>query len=984
MLRRCLAEAYLWLAFACAAAGADFDVPLHDYLHSVRTQVEGRALSASAIAQTTDGYLWIGTADGLVRYDGLSAEQWEPRRGERLPDKLITALCVDSFGVLWIGTSAGLSRLQDGRLTTYTQREGLPPGQVLAIAEDAAGAVWVGTGGAHGGGLISISRGIVKPAPDPVRNAAVLSLLLDSRRNLWIGTSDGLYEHRPGASGPLARECAGNIISVIEDSAGRVLFIDSNRGVRYLSPVDQSASKILHAEIPVASKLLRDSHRNIWVATAGQGLFRLRGSLLEQFTRRNGLSNDLATALFEDSEGSIWAGTAGGVDQFREPRLSRWSTAAGLSGNLVTAVLATHEGGIWAGTLGGGLDYLWNGRVVPRLRGVRSKGANVTALCEDSSGRLWLATSSGLGYLSDDRFVEVRAAGGARLDRVFVIADGGSDTLWVADAAIGLLRLRGGTAQPVAVPEGAGRHLYTLHPRTNGETWIGYFEGGIAVLDKGGRASLYDAGSGLASGAIQDIYEDVNGNLWVGTAGGLSRFRNGRWTTWTERQRFPGGGVQAILGDRQGRLWITTRAGLLCLERAPLEESPDGQPRDLSFTLLGPGEGFRPRRTRTIFTPRMARSPDGRLWISSDDGLVVVDPARIARDVRPLPVAISRVAVDGNPVDASSGKVEFRGNALELDFSAVTFVAPEAVRFRYKLDGFEPGWTYTQNSRRIVYSNLPPGRYSFHVTAAGADGVWNGHIATLALSRLPWFYQTRLFFFLCATAVATCAWALYRFRIGQIRAGFNMVLRERSRLTREIHDTVLQGFAGVVYQLQAASNSFEKSPETSRQRLERALALADRSLREARQAISCMRLTHLENGSLSEALSEMGTQSVDGTSIGFEMTMKGRAHPLRYDVQAALYLIAREAVVNAVRHANPRRISLALIYSGARVEVTIRDDGSGFDPNREPQTGHLGAIGMRERASEIDARLDISSQPGRGTTVTVAATERRRDHSTAV
>ncbi len=968
-----LAAASVFL-ITVAALAQPAPVPLNQLIHSSWTQIEGDTIAPTAMAQTADGVLWLGTRAGLVWFDGAHFVRWKPYGNEQLPGERITALRASITGGLWLCTSAGLAKLEHGHLTNYTTREGLPAGQVLALIEDHDGTVFVGTAGTAESGLASLTRGgphvlaRVRGLPDP----AVLSLFEDSRHEIWVGTAGGVCR----ATSRAVDSCwltkrPTEILSMAEDSEGHLLAIDGNRGILAIPnrPLGTPAA-VPREKVPAARTLLTDRQGSLWIGTLGQGLFQLHGAKLEHFTRREGLTSDLVETLFEDREGNLWVATAGGLDLFREPKARRWSTSEGLSGNLVTAVCAARHGGVWVGTAGGGLNRLRQERFSPCFSDSGLKQSTVISLYEDPHGRLWVGTTRGFGYWSQGRLIEFRAPGGAQLDRVFAIAAGPGGDLWLADSQRGLLRVRGTRTEAAGMPQiPAGKVVYELASRANGELWIGFYDGGVAVLGADQRIAVYRPEDGLAPGAVQSIYEDSAGAVWVAAAGGLSRFRGGRWTTWSKEQGLPPGGVQSVAEDAHHGLWIGTAGGLLRLEQSDLNRENRSKP--LSFSVYGPLDGIRLPTSRKMANPRMAASGDGRLWISTEDGLASIDPARVRSTPQPPPVMIERVLVDGRPVDADR-QVAFRGRGFELYYTALSLTAPEMVKFRYQLEGFDPGWTVT-TARHILYVNLPPGHYRFRLTAANADGVWNPAGAELAVHHRPYLYQTWVFRVILAGAIAMCAYGIYWMRMRQLRSRFRLVLQERSRLTHELHDTVLQGFVGVVYQLEAASLQFDKSPELAKQRLTHALDRAEQSLAEARRAMLSMRLTALDNHSLPEALLKEGRNIVEGTSIGCDMTITGRARPLRYDIEAALFLIAREAVNNAVNHARPQRVAVTLDYSGPGVRLAIRDDGIGFDPHaRTDIPGHLGLAGIEERARQIAASLTLDSQPGKGTVVEIA------------
>jgi two-component sensor histidine kinase/streptogramin lyase len=716
--------------------------------------------------------------------------------------------------------------------------------------------------------------------------------------------------------------------------------------------------------------VLQDRQGTLWLGTVGQGLIRIRDSRFEHFSRKDGLSSDDVEALAEDLEGNLWVGTSNGFDRFREPKVARWSTFEGLSGNLITVVCSTRSGDVWVAAVAGGLNRIRGNQIVRYSKSSGLPSDSVLSLHEDANGTLWAGTDNGVARLSGDRFVEVHPVGGSHYV-IQSMTSGRGGVLWLADSERGLARLRDGSIEKWRAEGMPSDGIYRLGSSRNGDLWVGYFKKGIAVI-RGDSVETYTTETGLASGIVQAIYEDSAGSMWIGTREGLSRVRNGRWTTWTAKQKVPSGGIQAMTEDGCGHFWLVTPAGMLLLQLEDLERTPDGAPASLSFSTYGPDDGIRMADIPGTANPRIARSADGRLWISTVDGVATINPASIRINTVPPPISIEQLTIDGKPMDVTAPGIRFRGRGVQIDYTALSLTSPEAVRFRYQLEGLDQDWVEAGTRRQIVYANLSPGNYRFHVIASNNDGVWNQEGAVLSFRCEPYFYQTRLFGALCLCVLGLSVYGIVRMRIGQIRSRFQLVLAERTRLTREMHDTLLQGFAGVVYQLEAASRQSTTAPDLSKRRVERALEQADQSLREAREALSSMRLSALENSTLSEALLATGKQILEGTPIRFDMDLNGRVRQLPYDIQANLYIIAREAINNALNHAKPQSVNLELAYSRDSVRLIVEDDGVGFDPDNTPiREDHWGLGGMRERARLIGARLTIHSERGLGTRITV-------------
>jgi ligand-binding sensor domain-containing protein/signal transduction histidine kinase len=958
--------------------GLDRSFSAYQYLHTSWTQEEGGALPAiQAMAQTADGYLWLGTSNGLIRFDGMRFVRWETGSGEELPGKDIRCLLSSSRGGLWIGTASGIGRFDRGRLIRYPAAD-RTSGIVISMVEDPSGSLWLLNVRDTKTSLAVLRQdGSVRtygPA-DGLPDQTLATLFQDRAANLWIGTLGGLCRWSPGTRAACSSVPSRRVVSVVGGGSGELLVFDgaSKSILRFRNGRFEPVLTGLENASLSATVMMRDRDGNIWIGTEGQGLLRLRGGHVERLTRRDGLSSDHISALLEDREGNLWAGTERGIDQFSVPKSLHFSTLDGLSSDAVTSVCTTRQGATWVGTAGGGLNRIEGDRITQYQMNSGLPSTTVASLYADGGGRLWAGTTGGLAYLSEGRFVEMRAPGGAPLDRVFTITGDPSGTIWLADSKNRLLAIRNGVARALSIPGAENKRIYQLQVERHGRLWVGFYQGGIVSL-KEDSSKFYGAQDGLTGGPVQAIYEDRTGAIWVGTGAGLSRFRNGSWTAWTTRHGLPEGGVQAIVEDNRDGLWLATANGLLRLGMAELNQAPDGSPKHLNFAQYGRSDGLRLANTASMMGPRLARSEDGRLWICTEDGIAVIDPARIRGNPLPPPVIIEQILVDGRLVDINSAsEIAFRGRELQIAYTGLSLTAPERVRFRYKLDGFDRTWTDAGTRRNVVYVNLPPGRYRFHVLACNNDGVWNTSGAGLAFRLAPYFYQTTWFAASCVGALALLIWGFYRFRVRRLVSRFQLVAQERARVTRELHDSLLQGFSGVVYQLEAAARLFESNPELCKERLERAIDQADQSLGETRRTIMSMRLPALENHTLPEALSAIGAQLTKGKSITFHLTVRGLVRQLRYDVQANIYLIGREAITNAVNHAEARRIVAQMMYSEEEVRLTVEDDGAGFDPETAMEKkDHWGVAGMRERAKQIGASFTLESAHGRGTKIGVS------------
>jgi signal transduction histidine kinase/ligand-binding sensor domain-containing protein len=807
-------------------------------------------------------------------------------------------------------------------------------------------------------------------ARDGLPDQRPITLFHDRQDRLWIGTTRAICQWSPGSNAVCSKGPTFDVVSIAEGGEGQLVLASGNRnqGFRF----SNGQAKPIGPRSPDSSfmreAMVCDRDGNVWVGTTGQGLLRLRANRVERFTRSEGLSSNLVSSLVEDHEGDIWIATARGVDRIRDPKVQLFSTLNGLSGDLINAVYGAQNGAVWIGTAGGGINRLDGERVTRYSTAEGLPNAAVASLYEDPVQRLWVGTTAGLARQSGERFVEVLTAKGEHLSRVFNIGADQAGTVWVADARRGVFVIRGDVAHPVTVPASEPRDIYRLLVAKNGAIWLGHFRGGVTVMSNG-SAKQYDTRDGLGSGPVRAIYEDREGTFWVGTGDGLSRFRDSRWAKWTTAEGLPEGGVQGLVEDEADGLWLMTPAGVLRLSRRSL----DGSVKALPYILYGRTEGLRLVSNSVIVNPRLTRGRDGRLWVCTEDGVAAIDPSRVRSNPVPPPVAIEQVIADGKALDpASTAEAVFRGHDLQITYTGISLMVPERVRFRYRMYSLDRDWTDAGTRRNVAYVNLPAGHYRFQVIASNNDGVWNATGAVLALRVDPYFYQTKSFMVACLMTAMLLAWSVHRLNMRRVISRLQLIAEERVRFSRELHDSLLQGFSGVVYLLEAAARQFDAAPEVSKQRLERALDQADQSLREARQMIVSMRIPALENSTLPEALKATTEQMTSGVPVDFQFEVIGRERPGRYDVQANVFMIAREAVTNSLSHAAASWIRLELRYTPKDLHLAIQDDGTGFDPEAAlAKVGHWGFRGMRERARQIGAAFTIDSSSGRGTRIDV-------------
>jgi len=499
-----------------------------------------------------------------------------------------------------------------------------------------------------------------------------------------------------------------------------------------------------------------------------------------------------------------------------------------------------------------------------------------------------------------------------------------------------------------------------------GVLWAGFTDGALRTIRDGGPPADPLAGR-WRPGSIFAIEGDRSGAVWVAAAGGLGRYRNGQWTVWGTAEGIPTGGFYSLCFSDSG-LWGIGRTRLIFIPKRSLDASADGSPQPLLVAGFGADEGIELLDTRGVSKPRMAVMPDGRLIVASLlSGLTILDTTRVHLKPGGIQSLIDRFLVDGQPIPLSP-EPRIRGRQFAFSFTAPNISTGAESRIYYHLDGVDTDWIEAREDHRAVYGLLRPGEYRFRVRAAGSTSS-----ASLMFRIPPRFYETIYFPFLILGSLGLAGWGIYLLRVRQIRRGMQLVFQERLRVTREMHDTLLQGFTGVLFQLDTAARNFDRAPDDCRARLTSAVEQAERSMKEARHAISLLRLPALENQMFSSALAEMGMQVSRGLSPHFSTHVDGEANGLPYTIQASLYVIARELISNAATHANASRIELRLECAEKSFEMVVENNGQGFEAAQvRHETAHIGLAAVRERASLMGAQVAIDSQPGRGTRCTVS------------
>lgn len=975
----------------------DPNVRISQYAHSAwRVQDGYFSGTPQAITQTTDGYLWIGTEGGLVRFDGVRFTPWTALTDKQLPGNGVHALLSAKDGSLWIGTQRGLAHWSKGDLTNLTTVRGF----IETILQDPEGNVWISRSQLYNpedGALCEASGSTIRcygPSsgmPFPYAQP----LFRDVAGNFWIGSSAGVCRWTPVSSKVYpnkALESAKGLsgVSAIVAGSDGSLFVGTRRpgkggGLQRLvkgSWSDYVVPGMDGTKLDVAA-LLVDRDHNIWVGTSNEGIYRVHDGQADHLGSADGLSSDSVQGFFEDREGDLWVATARGLDRLHDVRVVSYSIREGLTSDDVDSVVAAPDGTVWIGN-SQALDIFRHGKLSAIAERSGLPGTVVTSLFEDREGRLWVGLDNKLAVYEQGRFRTINNRDGTPLGVVVGMTEDSDRNIWANVTRPALVRIRDLAVEEEFKPPQIAR-IQTLVADPKDGIWLAFMNGDLARLRQG---KLEPVVSSLgAKGMIRDLVAEPDGSMWGATRQGLYRWQDGRGQFLDSSRGLPCEEVFSLGQDDRGALWLSMPCGLGEIDRAELDRwdrQPDTRATVKTYDVF---DGAQPGLSN--FRPRISRSPDGKLWFANENILQVVDPSHMAGNPVPPPVHVEQMIADHkNYAPGEKLRLPALTRDIEIDYTALSLTTPEKVQFRYKLDGHDTDWQNPQARRQAFYSDLGPGNYEFHVTASNNDGVWNEQGAILPFSIAPAFFQTAWFRFLCFLAGAGLLWSLYALRLHQVaqrmRARFDERLAERERIARDLHDTLLQGIFSASIHLDLANNRLPEGAP-AKAALERGVELLRQVSVEGRNTLRALRSPHLSADDLEQSISRIQEECEVPDSVNFRVVVEGRPRVLRPIIRDEVYRIAREAVVNAIRHSQASQIEVQVDYKSRSLVVSVRDNGCGIDAQvlERGREGHWGLAGMRERAEKIGGKLEVMSRVGAGTEVQLLLPGKRAFESSA-
>ena len=960
------------------------------YGHTAWRGQDGLIDSPVAVAQTADGYIWIAARSGLIRYDGVTFSPWVPPNGQRMGSS--TSLLGATDGSLWIGTTGGLYRWKDGELQTYTNEPGRSG--ITAIIQDHTGAIWATRYRIpeREGPLCRVEGRSLhcfgKSDGIPVRYG--LGLAEDSIGNLWMG-SNALCRWRPGSTATtyfgdvIERLKAGNGAADVAVGPGSVWAaldgVGPELGVRHYS-----AGKWESYVVPGfdgatirSNTLFIDHNKSLWIGTEDKGLYHIHDGVADHYGSADGMSGNSVAFIYEDHEGNLWVATDGGLDLFRDTPVVSFSIVEGLSAANIHSVVALRDGSVWLGNAGA-VDILSAGKTSALSVDHAFPGHDIGTIFEDHTGGIWLGLdgNSRLMTYQQGQSHEIRALDGSALGsngEILGIAEDVEHNIWVLTSGREhrLFRITNQKVREVMpVDKGYSRPAFLVADRDDG-IWLAS-KGGIARL-RDGRFQKSSLGHTESSFNVLGSFVDSDNSLWVATTLGVFRWNNGRLNVIDASNDLPCITIFSAIKDKSGSLWLAARCGFLKIEASELKKWNDRPDSHLAIKKFDAFDGAHPG-SASILQPAASRSPDGRLWFINGKQAQMIDPDRsYINNVAP-PVHIEEIIADHKSyLPQEHLHLPALTRELQFNYTALSFSVPGRVRFRYRLEGKDDHWEDPGTRRQAFYEDIGPGNYRFRVVASNNDGIWNDVGAAVDFDIAPAWYQTYWFRILSILAIILAVWALYRLRVRQIAkamsVSFDERLAERTRLARELHDTLLQTIQG---SKMVADDALDQpsDPDHMRRAMERLSQWLGQSMGEVRTALNSLRTSTTQENDLAESLQRATEDCLIKGKMKVTLSVTGTAREMHPIVRDEIYRIGYEAIRNADIHSGASLLEVALTYARDLI-LRIHDDGTGIDPliAGQGKEGHFGLQGMRERALRIGATLTIVSSANTGTELTL-------------
>ncbi len=922
-----------------------------------------------AIAQTHDGYIWLGTDGGAVRFNGASFTAFTVENGS-LKDNEVWALQEDDEHALWIGTfGGGLTRLKDGRFKTFTTADGLPDDIVTRIEKDASGDLWIAT--SSGFSRYSHGRFIRIESPDRSVTATRDTICARSPHDVFIALSSQVLRLSDGRFEPLGglvRKGDGAIEKLICAADGSFWVGFGSGAIKNWKAGRVDTYRPPHGPSTTITALYQDAGGGVWAALGGT-ICRLRNGRFEPLPLGDERADLGAVySMHLDREGNLWVGLqSNGLGRLRVKQISTLPVPEGAPDEIARCVYQDRRGDVLVGASSGFGRYR-EGRLLSRTSLPGGRSGPVRSFAEDPQGRLWIAAGKDLLLLERGRLTGF--PGWRASSEITVIYGDALGGMWVGTDWDGLYQWTGRAFRNYRSQDGlAGNRIRALLRDRQGALWISAVGAGVSRFSQG-RFTNYGTGAGLAGNRVYAIHEDEGGTLWFATRGGLTRLKDGKFFSYTSASGLLVDFVYSILDDGLGNFWFSSAQGIFKVGKAELADFADGRAKKVVSVSYGVRDGMKTRACNVGNQPIAWKTTGGLMLFSSLKGLVVVAPNRVTSSSYIPPVHIESVSVNRRPQPLDrEPSLSLGAGEVEIDYAALSYVDPEKVRFKYMLQGSDSDWVDAGGRRFAYYANLRPGRYLFRVIAGTVGGSWNEVGASFGFYLRPYFYQTRTFIGAIVSGVLLLAWLLYRLRVHELKARYSAVLAERNRISQDIHDTFAQNLAGIALQLDSMTMQLEEIPQSLKERLDEACNLTRYSLAEVRRAVGDLRADELAREELPAALPAIARRMAANSAVEPSIQVVGTPKRLNPVTEKNLLRIFQEALANALKHANAQAIDVELRYEREDLVLRVRDDGRGFDAEMAIPLGigHYGLTGMRERTERIGGRLTLRSAPGEGT-----------------
>lgn len=951
--------------------------------HSSWTVRDGAPTYVQMMAQTDDGFLWFGTSSGLVRFDGIQFERYVLANGRPFPESPIRSLyALPDNGLLVGWFFGGVTLVRNGRAIEYGANDGYPTGTTYGFARDRSGSIWA----AVSGGLARFDGKRWQRISHEwnFEGQRAIAIFLDRDGTLGAFTDETLMTLADGASA--FKPTGGKVstrVPVVQSRSG-ALYVSESRGVRSiasLSDYDRGAERwiVKFAEPGDWVPMLVDRDGGLWFVPA-EGVARVPNPedsqrRVEYFTRASGLSDEEANQIFEDREGSVWVTTANGVDRFRAGPFLR---IVGASRPSFPAMIPSPDGGLW---LAGANSSLYHVAREGSMREVAD--LNVSCAYLDSRGVGWFGSTP----------PSTRTAELWRLDKnsirrvplppdipvgfdVQAVALDASGSLWVSIIRDGIRRYVNGQWQrPRELLDEGNRAAVAMKADAKGRVWLGYVDNRVSLWENG-SVRIYSTADGLNVGNVFALHENGK-HLWVAGDRGLALLLSDGFRNLNTVEPNVLHNVTGVIETATGDLWLHALDGAIHVRREEVQRAIAEPHHRMNYRLFNYADGLTGAPAEIRPMPTLVQGTDGRLWFGTRHGAFVLDPAAISINQQP-PSVIIKAARAGSiryqmPV---SLRLPALTSNLEFDYTTTRLAAAHRVRFRYRLSGVDRGWQEAGTRRQAFYTNLGPGQYRFYVIAANEDGVWNTAGDTVAFTIAPAWYQSVWFFVICGLVAIGAMTFLYRARVHRLRTQLQSRLQERllerERIARELHDTLIQSFQGLVLTLSGAARRIPPE-DPARTQMEKALTRADAALAEGRDRVRDLRTPMTLEGDLGTIIKESANDlALLHPPANFELSTYGAPRALHPVALEEAYRIGREALANAYGHANASYIGVEIDYGTRQLRLHVRDDGKGIDADilaKGGIPGHWGMTGMRERAQKLGARLLVRSGAGSGTEI---------------